>query len=63
MPVPRHFFKACEEAADATRRNRLAIVQIADLCAGSRREIAASYALLRELQPLPGATPGVNGRR
>ena len=63
MALPRHFLKACAEAEEATRRHRLAIRQIGDLCVGSRRELAASYALLSQLQLPSGKTPPLSAKR
>jgi len=47
MPLPPQFRKASAEIAETVRRNRRMIRQVADLCAGSERELEASYDLLR----------------
>lgn len=53
MALPRQFDKASAEAAENMRRDRIWIRQAAELCAGSRRELTASYDLLRRLQDEP----------
>jgi hypothetical protein len=57
MISPWHFFlKASADAAVTVRRNKRMIREVVRLCAESQRELDASYALLRQVQPFPGDT-------
>ena len=60
MAFSQSFHKASAEVAEATRRNRLATDQIANLIAGSRRVLDASYDLLRDVERSLGETPAAN---
>ena len=50
MASPHHFLKASADVAETVRRNRRIIRQVADLCAGSERELDAAYDLLRKVR-------------
>jgi len=63
MGLSQCFQKASAELEEITRRNRLAIDQKASLCAGSQRELDASYALLRQGERSLGETPPPSANR
>jgi hypothetical protein len=51
MAFPKQFLRPSAEVAETVRRNRRMIRQVAYLCAESQRELDASYALLRKVEP------------
>ena len=50
MALPDHSRNVALDLAEVKRRNLIAINQIAEICAGSRRELADSYALFSSVQ-------------